>query len=38
MSPYGMRLLDVCRSHLFSSAEVSGMVMVKHQVVMKENH
>lgn len=38
MSPYGMHLLNKCRAHGFSPAQVSGVVMVKHHAVIKENH
>lgn len=38
MSPYGMRLLNVCRAHGLSPAQMPGMVVMKHHVVIKENH
>lgn len=33
-----MYLLNVCRAHWFSPAQVSGVVVVKHHVVIEENH
>lgn len=38
MSPYGMHLLNVCRAHWFSPAQVSGVVVMKYHVVFEENH
>lgn len=38
MSPYGMHLLNVCRTHSLSPAQVSGVVMVKHHIVFEKNH
>ena len=38
MSPYGMHLLNVCRAHSLTPAQVSSVVVVKHHVVIEENH
>ncbi len=38
MSPYGMHLLNICRTHWLSPAQMSGVVVVKYYVFFEENH